>query len=218
MKIILIIFMVLLNNIINIYAEDNSRKFEELEIPGSSFNTHSTPIVYKLQYKHTANFLINIKNELIYNPAYDQAKAAIRFGDNEGDKLFEIIMYGEPSKRLSILLLIDKELGYVKYYENDNAWFNDKILGISFTQNDKLSIHNGQRNIMDRFNIGMFTLDTIEVYGKVSATDPDSIIGGNLRVEIFSGDPFNNPISLIPIIGSAIAGIVVIILLKLKRR
>jgi hypothetical protein len=218
MRWILIILIIITGNITNIYAENNSRKFEEIDIPATAFNTPSdTPTVYKLQYKHSANFLINVKNELTYNLEYEQAKAAIRFGDNERDKLFELIMY-DHSKRLSILLLTDKETGYVKYYEGDNSWFNDKIFGISFMENDKLSIHNGQRNIMDRFKIGEFTLDTIEVYSKDSSIEPANIIGGKLSIEIFSGNPLDNPTSFIPIIASAVIGIIVVILLKVKRR
>ncbi len=218
MRWILIIIIIITGNIINIYADDNFRKFEELEIPAAALNTPSnTPTVYKLQYKHSANFLINVKNELVYNLEYEKAKAAIRFGDNERDKLFELIMH-DHSKRLSILLLTDKETGYVKYYENDNSWFNDKILSISFMQNDKLSIHNGQRNIMDRFKIGEFALDTIEVYSKESSIEPNNIIGGKIRIEIFSGNPLDNPTSFIPIIASAVVGVILIILLKFKRR
>ncbi|RMF29677.1 MAG: hypothetical protein D6752_05515, partial [Candidatus Nitrosothermus koennekii] len=206
------------SNIAIVYAQEESRKIEVIEIPASAFNaTKDNPEVIPLEHKHIANFVVNLKNELIYKPNYDQAKASIRFGDNVRDKFFEIIMYGEPSKRLTVALFTD-QLGYVKYYENDQSWFEDREIGISFMQNDKLSIHNGQRNIMDRLRIGEFTLDTLEVYGKENSSDLDNVIGGKVIVEVLSGNPLENPISFVPVIAVAVVGGVLVILLKTKKR
>ncbi len=217
MKMIAIMLIVLIAaNMVNVYAQEDDRVIEVIEIPASAFNaSRETPEVIPLENKHIANFVVNMRNELVYADN-EEAKAAIRFGDNEQDKFFELVMHGK-SNRLTISLFIES-LGYTKYYEEDNSWFKDRQIGISFMQNEKLSIHNGQRNIMDRLKIGMFTLDTLEVYGRESVSDPTSIIGGKMIVEIFSGNPLDNPITFMPAVAVVIVGGVIIILLKTKKR
>ena len=216
MKIVaVLVAMLIMANIASVYAQEDSRKVEILEIPASAFSaSRDAPEVIPLENKHIANFVVNMRNELIYADN-EQANAAIRFGDNEQDKFFELVMY--KSGRLAISLFVES-IGYSKYYEEDNSWFKDKQIGISFMQNDKLSIHNGQRNIMDRLKIGIFTLDTLEVYGKENSSDPTSIIGGKLVIEIFSGNPLDNPISFLPAVASIVVGGLIIVLIKLKKR
>lgn len=213
----ILVIMLIFSNTAIVYAQEESRKIETLEIPASAFNApRDAPEVFPLQYKHAANFITNVKNELIYNSEYEEAKAVIRFGDNELDKFFELVMY-DKANRLSVSLFV-KSLGYTKYYEDDNSWFDDKDMVFSFAQNDRLSLYNGQRNIMDRFRIGMFTLDTIEVYGKDSLSDPDNVVGGKLVVEVLSGNPLDNPISYMPVVAVGVVGAILLILLKTKKR
>ena len=217
MLVVSIMFLII-SNVAVAYAQEDSRKIEVVEIPASAFNKASNdPERLPLKYEHIANFVINVRNELIYKQNYADAKAAIRFGDSENDKFFEIIMYNEPSRRL-IVSLYNEQLGYAKYYDNEQGWFKDKQIGIAYMQNDRLSIHNGQRNIMDRLRIGAFSLDMLEVYGKSDTSDLDNVIGGKVIVEIMSGNPLDNPISFIPVAATAAVGAILAILLKVKKR
>ncbi|MEM2855590.1 MAG: hypothetical protein QW416_00595 [Candidatus Nitrosocaldaceae archaeon] len=213
MKIIIVILL-LLSNIINVYAQE-SRKSESIEIPFSVFNkVEDSPEIFKLKYSHMANFIVSIKNELIYKENND-AKAVIRLGDSEDDKIIELMMYS--TKRL-IVSIFTSSTGYFKLHDSENGWFSDRAVVVSFVQNDKLSMHNGQRNIMDRLSIKEFTLDTLEVYGKDSIDSLDNTIGGRVVIDILSGNPLDNPISFMPAVVVIIVGVIIALLIKTKKR
>ena len=201
------------------HAQEGSRKVESITIPYTAANADKTnPAHYSFPSQHIANWILNIHNELVYNSDNSEAKVVIRLMDDPGSENFvELAMFGAPSHKLWLAVAND-QIGYLTFYESEKSWFEDKTIMVSYIQNDRLSVNNGQRNIMDRLRIGPLVLDTVEVYGKDSEDAPVNTFGGELVFDIVSGNPLENPIMMIPAILAALAGVTVLTLIKFKKR
>ena len=106
----------------------------------------------------------------------------------------------------------------MRLYENTHAWFTDKSLSASFVQNDRLSVNNGQRIVLDRLRIGPFMLDTVELYGREDSDADVSALGGELVLSVLSGNPLDNPILMIPPIVAVVTAAIILTLLIIKKR
>ena len=51
-----------------------------------------------------------------------------------------------------------------------------------------------------------------------SSTDPPAINSGNLIVEFISGNPAENPLSILPFVITGVIGVIIAVLLVLKKR
>jgi len=201
------------------YAQEDSRKVERITIPYTAANADKTnPDHYSFPSYHIANWILNIRNELVYNSENPEAKVVVRLKEDlASEKYVELAMFGAPSHKLWLAIAND-QIGYATFYESEKSWFEDKPVMVSYIQNDRLSVNNGQRNIMDRLRIGPLVLNTVEVYGKNSEDAAANTFGGELVFDIVSGNPMENPIMMIPAILAAVAGGTVLTLIKLKKR
>ncbi len=209
--------IIILNPIMyDVYAQ--TRNNERLVIPFNAANSSkSNPAQYEFKQEHIANWIINISNYLIYNPNNENANVIIRLINNYNTK--EFLELGMASKDNMLWFAVSKEqTGYTTMYKNINAWFQDKQIMLTYAQGDRLSVNNGQRIIVDRLNIGQFAIKSIEVFSSIDDPSMSSSVGGQLIIDIVSGNPLDNPIMSIPfIVTGAVAGIV-LILLKTRRR
>jgi hypothetical protein len=212
-----VIALLLLSVSLDADAQD-SRKVEYLTIPYTAANADRTsPIHYSFANNHEANWILNIRNQIIYADNPD-AKVVLRLKESaESGRFFEIVMFGAPSKSL-LLSINNEDVGYMRLYENNNSWFEGKPVMVSLVQNERMSITDGERNVLDRLRVGPFTLHTIEVYGKDAPDDPDSAIAGQIAFDIISGDPMTNPIMMVPPILAGLAGATVLTLVIIKKR
>ncbi len=201
------------------YAQEATRKTDFLTIPFASANAEFlAPDHYVLTTKHVANWLMTIENKLQYNEENPEAKIVLRLKENPEDENFvEIAMLSPPSYKLWVAVA-NEQVGYMRVYENPDSWFDDRSITTSLVQNDRLSINNGQRIIVDRLRIGEFTLGTIEVYGRDGADADVSAFSGEITIEILSGNPLDNPITFIPAVAVAVAVGALITLLVVKKR
>lgn len=201
------------------YAEQSSRKVESITIPYTAANAdRKDPAHYFFQSKHIANWILNIRNELLYNSDNPEAKVVIRLKEDPANENYvEIAMSGAP-KYIFWAAVANNQVGYMRLYQNERSWSRDQPVSVSFIENDKLSIHDGVRNVVDRLNIGPFVLNTVEVYGKDSADAAANALEGKLVFDVISGNPLENPIMMIPVILAAAAGGTVVTLIKLKKR
>ena len=159
------------------------------------------------------------------NPSITQGKEArdieelkkILKENPEDERFVEVAMLSPPSHKLWVAVA-NEQVGYMRMYENPDSWFNDKPITTSFVQNDRLSINNGQRIIVDRLRIGEFTLGTIEVYGRDGADADVSAFSGEIVIDILSGNPLDNPITFIPAVAVAVAVGALVTLLVIKKR
>jgi len=222
MKIIgFVILGLLLSSTVNmVFAQEvRNRIVETITIPFTATDAvFRSPEHYYFHSKHVANWILTIQNNLIYNEENPEAKVVLRLKENPSDTNFvEISMLSPPSHKLWVAVAKD-EVGYMRLYEDDNAWFIDKPVMVSFVQNERLSVNNGQRIIVDRLRIGELTLGTIEVYGREDTDAGVSTLGGQVLIDVMSGNPLDNPILMIPPIAVAVTVGAVITLLVIKKR
>lgn len=215
-----ILFLLLSATITNlVYAQTPPRKIEDIVIPFTAVNAEfSTPEHFEFPSKHIANWILTIENNLQYNEQNPDAKVVLRLKENPEDKEFlEIMMFGPATYKFAISVA-NEAVGYMRVYENNRAWFPDRAATVSYVQNERLSVNNGQRTVTDKLGIPDFTLGTIEVYGRDDVDDDVNAISGQIKLEVLSGNPLDNPILIIPPIIAAITGGVIVMLLILKKR
>jgi hypothetical protein len=201
------------------YAQQDSRKVERITIPYTAANADKqNPAHYSFSSSHIANWILNVNNQLVYNSDNPDAKVVVRLKQDPSSEIFvELAMFGAPSHK-SWLAVANDQVGYMPFYEDENSWFEDKPVMISYIQNERLSVTNGQRNVVDRLKIGPLVLNTVEVYGKDSADSAVNTVGGELVFDIISGNPMENPIMIMPAILAGLAGVAIVTLIKLKKR
>lgn len=220
MRITFLIFTLIIGSaMINVVHAQEMRDFETISIPYTAANTvYSAPDYFQLSSKHVANWIVNIENNLIYNPDNPESKIVLRLKENPTDEKFlEVAMFSPGSYKLWIAVN-NEELGYMRAYENNNSWYTDATVTVSLVQNERLNVNNGERTILDRLRIGPLALGVIEVYG-MDGTDADlSAFGGDVVIDIMSGNPLDNPIMMVPFIVTGLAGVTVATLLIIKKR
>lgn len=202
------------------YAQEPfTRKVENITIPYMAANADAiAPEHYRFPSKHEANWILSIQNNLLYNTENPDAKVVLRMKENPEDTDFVEITMFSPQSYTFQLAIANKEVGYMPMYEDTNAWFEDRAIALSFVQNERLSVNNGQRIVLDRLRIGGFTLNTIEVFGRDDASADMNAFGGDLTLNVVSGNPLDNPILIVPPILAAVTAVVIITLLKIKKR
>ncbi|MFQ5940592.1 MAG: hypothetical protein ACE5KA_02695 [Nitrososphaerales archaeon] len=203
-----------------VYAQDSvTRKTENITIPYTAADAVLlSPEHYDFPSEHVANWILTMDNNLEYNEDNPEAKIVLRLKETQADTDFvEIAMLSPPSQTLWVAVA-NEQVGYMRMVENSNAWFVGKPVTASLVQNDKLSINNGVRTVLDRLRIGEFTLGTIEVYGRDNADAGVSALSGEVLLEVVSGNPLDNPIMMIPPLVAVITGGVIVTLLLIKKR
>jgi len=215
-----VMLSVLLASFVNVaYAQQQTRKVESITIPYTAANAdRQNPAHFSFPSQHIGNWILTIRNELVYNSENPEAKIVVRLKEEVASESYvEVAMFSAASHKFW-LAVANKEIGYSVLYENDNSWVEDRPVMVSYIQNDRLSVSNGIRNVADRLQIGPFILNTVEVYGKDSADAHVNTFGGQLVFDVVSGDPLENPIMLIPAVLAAAAGGIILTLIKLKKR
>ena len=215
-----VIFLILSVTAVDVvYAQGPNRRTESITIPFTAANAEFlSPDHFSFTAKPSGDWILTIQNNLRHNEQNPEAKVVIRLKEKPEDTTFvEMMMVGPPSHKLSIAIS-NKEIGYMRMFENENAWFPDKPIMASVVQGERLSINNGQRTVLDRLQIGAFTPNTIEVYGRDGAEADASAFSGEIIVDIVSGNPLDNPITMIPPIAVAITAGALVTLLVIKKR
>ncbi len=215
-----VMLCLILASFVNIvYAQEETRKVESITIPYTAANAdRHNPVHYSFPSQHMGDWILTIRNELLYNSENPEAKVVVRLKEKAADENHvEVAMFSAATHKFW-LALSNKEIGYSVLYESENAWVEDKPVMVSYIQNDRLSVSNGIRNVADRLKIGPFILNTVEVYGRDSADASASTFGGQLVFDVISGNPLENPIMMIPAVLAAAAGGIILTLIKLKKR
>ena len=215
-----VMLSLLLASFLNVvYAQQETRKVESITIPYTAANAdRQNPAHLSFPSQHIGNWILTIRNELVYNSENPEAKIVVRLKEEVASESYvEVAMFSAVTHKFW-LAVANKEIGYSVLYENDNSWVEDRPVMVSYIQNDRLSVSNGIRNVADRLQIGPFILNTVEVYGKDSADAHVNTFGGQLVFDVISGDPLENPIMMIPAVLAAAAGGIILTLIKLKKR
>jgi hypothetical protein len=199
-------------------AQEGSRKVERITIPYTAANAdRRSPEYHSFQSKHMGDWILTISNELAYNPENPDAKVVLRLKeDPASERYIELAMFGDPSR--TFVVALDNEQGYSQLFESEQGWIEDREVRLSYIANERLSVANGQRNVLDKLRVGSMIVGTVEVYGRDLVDAPASAAGGEIVLDIVSGNPMENPVMLTPLILLGVVGGVVLTLLKVKKR
>ena len=195
-----------------------SRGNESFSIAFTSANAdRKSPFTYTYELPTGNNWILGIDNTLSY-AARDSAKTVIIMHDKNSDQKFvELQMFGGPDKKYSVW--VGTEEGRANAYLNEkDGWSTDQPIGVSYAAQNGLTVTDGKRIVIDRLEMGLFDLGSVEVYGKDEPSDPASANAGNINISVIYGNPADTPTYLVPAIVTGGVGAVIGVLLILKKR
>ncbi|HJS82446.1 MAG TPA: hypothetical protein VJ742_06380 [Nitrososphaera sp.] len=176
------------------------------------------PLIYNYDSPKGPSWILSIANNLTY-AADESAKTIIRIKEPApSEKFIEIAMYGGDAMKFWIAVNLPGT-GYARLYSNDvNGWSTESAISISHAATAGLSITDGKRIIIDRFDMDGFNVGSVSVYGKDETTSPANAHAGDIRFDILFGSFEDSPLYLIPAIATGGIGGIIAILLIVKRR
>ena len=201
------------------YEIIKSERNEVFAFPYSAANRDvDFPLVYNYDVPKGPTWIVSLANNLTY-VADDNSKTIIRIQEPEpSEKFIEIAMYGGEAMKFCIAVNIPGT-GYARLYsKNSSGWSTESAIVISHVSTSGLSVTDGKRIILDRFDLDGFTVGSIAVYGKDEATSPINTVGGNITFEILFGNIQESPLYLVPALVTAGVGGIIATLLVVKKR
>ncbi len=217
----IILILILSLTLSPIYGQSQSNPslvLHTTEIPYNEFNKIANDAqIIELDKTHSVSWQITIDNKLLY--ANPNGNAVIRFYDATiKEKFIEIGMGSPPDEKFWVAAWLP-ENGYVVVHNKlERGWIPNQTIVAAYTDNAGLTINNGERIVVSNLDIENFAISAYSVYGMESSTDPPALNSGNLVVGFISGNPAENPLSMLPFVISGIIGIIIAILLILKKR
>lgn len=200
--------------------QDNpSLVLQNIEIPFYEFNKVARDaVIIELEKPHIVSWQILVENNIDY--ANPDGNAIVRFYDiNIPDKFIEIGMGSQPDETFWIAVQIPDDTGYVVVHsKTERGWIPGSPPTLAYTERSGLTVNNGERIVVSNLDIGRFQIGSYSVHGMESSTDPPAANSGNVKLELISGDPSENPIVFVPFYVVGGVGIVVAILLVTKKR
>ena len=191
---------------------------EKIEIPYHVFNTISRDAeITELEKQITGSWQLSLQNDLLYgNP---NGNAVIRIYDVDiTDKFLEIGMGSYPDYKYWVAAQVP-ETGYVLIHsDNENGWIKGIETSITYSEQNGLSVNNGQRTVISNLDLSPFTIKAYSAHGMESSTDPPAMTSGIFIIKIISADYGENPYSIFPFVLSGIIGLTIGILVLTKKR
>lgn len=202
------------------YQLIKSESSETFAFPYEAANHEmDAPLVYTYDKPKGPSWILSITNNLTYSSA-DNAKTIVRVQEPApSEKYIEIAMYGGEARKFWVA--VNKpEAGYAKLYDNKvNGWSTESSIALSHVDTGGLSVTDGKRIIIDRFNMEGFTVGSISVYGRDDAAAPPNASEGKITFDILYGSFRESPLYLVPaLVMAGIAGLVVTLLVIKKRK
>jgi len=191
---------------------------DKIEIPYHVFNTILRDAeITELENQNPGSWQLSFQNDLLYgNP---NGNAVIRIYDVDiTDKFLEIGMGSYPDYKYWVAAQVP-ETGYVLIHaDNENGWIKGIETSITYSEQNGLSVNNGQRTVISNLDVSPFTIKAYSAYGMESSTDPPATTSGIFIIKIISADYGENPYSIFPFVLSGIIGLTIGILVLTKKR
>jgi hypothetical protein len=197
-----------------------SERNEVFAFPYSASNQDvDSPLVYNYEVPKGPTWIITLVNNLTYVED-DNSKTIVRIQEPEpSEKFIELAMYGGENMKFWIAVNIPGT-GYARLYsKNSSGWSTDSPIVISHVSTSGLSVTDGKRIILDRFDLDGFTVGSVAVYGKDEATSPINAVRGNITFDLLFGNFQDSPLYLVPaLVTVGIGGIIAALLVVKKRK
>lgn len=196
-----------------------SEKSESFYVPFTAANrVAENPFVYVYEEPKSPSWILTIRNNISYVPSED-AKTVIKIQEPApSEKYIEIAMYGGESRKYSVAVNLP-EVGYGQLYSNEkNGWSTDNPIAVAHGETVGLTVSDGKRTVVDRFDLDGFAVGSISVYGKDEPNSGANAVGGEITFDILFGSFADSPIFFVPAAVTAGIGGTVIALLILKKR
>ena len=191
---------------------------EKIEIPYHVFNTILRDAeITELENQNPGSWQLSYQNDLLYgNP---NGNAVIRIYDVDiTDKFLEIGMGSYPDYKYWVAAQVP-ETGYVLIHsDNENGWIKGIETSITYSEQNGLSVNNGQRTVITNLDLSPFTIKAYSAHGMESSTAPPATTSGIFIIKIISADYGENPYSIFPFVLTGIIGLVIGILVLTKKR
>jgi len=191
---------------------------DKIEIPYHIFNTISRDAeIIELENQNPGSWQLSLQNDLLYgNP---NGNAVIRIYDVDiADKFLEIGMGSYPDYKYWVAAQVP-ETGYVLIHsDNENGWIKGIETSITYSEQNGLSVNNGQRTVISNLDLSPFTIKAYSAHGMESSTDPPATTSGIFIIKIISADYGENPYSIFPFVLTGIIGLTIGILVLTKKR
>ena len=191
---------------------------DKIEIPYHVFNTILRDAeITELENQNPGSWQLSFQNDLLYgNP---NGNAVIRIYDVDiTDKFLEIGMGSYPDYKYWVAAQVP-ETGYVLIHaDNENGWIKGIETSITYSEQNGLSVNNGQRTVITNLDLSPFTIKAYSAHGMESSTDPPAMTSGIFIIKIISADYGENPYSIFPFVLTGIIGLVIGILVLTKKR
>lgn len=201
------------------YQVLKSQSSETFAFPFSAANTESdSPLTYTYETPRGPSWIFTITNNLTYTEG-EEAKSVVRLQEPPpSEKYIEVALYGGDSRKFWVAVNLP-EAGYARLYSQEaNGWSSEEPISLSHVSTSGLSVTDGRRIIVDRFDMDGFTVGSVSVYGKDEAAAPANAIGGTITFDILFGSFEQSPLYLVPALATAGIGGAVITLLIIKKR
>jgi hypothetical protein len=201
------------------YVIVKSERNEMFAFPFSAANRErSSPLVYTYDEPKGPTWIVSVTNNLTYVPD-DNSKTIIRLQEPApSEKFIEIAMHGGEAMKFWIAVNIPGT-GYAQLYsKNSSGWSTESAIVISHVSTSGLSVTDGKRIILDRFDLDGFTVGSIAVYGRDDADSPANTLAGNISFDILFGNFEESPLYLVPAVVTAGVGGIIAVLLVIKKR
>lgn len=218
----ILVILLLVTPLLPVYAQESTMNksvhYDSIQIPAGAFNVvRDNATIIKLPHEHVTNWQLTIQNKMTYsNP---KGVALIRiYEDPTQPKFIEVGMGAPPDYRLWVAVNTPEDGYFVLHDQKTGGWSPSQILTVQHSSNGGLSATIGQQVLVDNLDVAGFTVRDIEAAGLNSASDPPITSGGNVALNIVSGDPAANPIFYMPFIVVGVTGVLVGVLIKSKKR
>jgi hypothetical protein len=201
------------------YDVIKSKRSESFVIPyGAANHDRKDPVIYRYDEPRGQSWIMGIENTLSYIPD-DDAKAVIVLREPApSEKYIEITMYGGEARRYAVSANVPGT-GYFNIYRNDQlGWSSEGPVGVTHVENSGLTVTDGRRIVIDRFDLDGFNLGSVEVYGKDEPTDLSNAYAGSIAFSLSFGSIADTPVYFVPAAVAIGVGALMGVLLYTKKR
>lgn len=207
-------------------AQDNepydvikSKRSESFVVPyGAANHDRKDPVEYVYDEPRGQSWIMGIENKLSYVASGDAKVVIVLREPAPSEKYIEITMYGGQSRKYAVSANVPGTGYFNMYRNNELGWSSDGPVGVTHVENSGLTVTDGKRIVIDRYNLDGFNLGSVEVYGKDEPSSLSNAFAGNIAFSLSFGNPADTPVYFVPAAVMIGVGALMGVLLYTKKR